>query len=134
MKRLSEEEVISRVITWLSNNNYKNIKSKTLSEHGVDISAKKQYGRFVYIECKKDADSNAQRETNFIYALGQIATRMSRSKFQSYGLGLPKSYFPKLKRIPWRYAKRNNVFVLLVEPNGKVKKYTWKQFKEIQRD
>ena len=130
MRRLSEDAVILRTVEWLSNNSYKNIKSKTTDEHGVDIRANKSYGRFVYIECKGDSDANSQREVNFVYALGQIVTRMSRSKFQSYGLALPKSYESKLKRIPWQFAKRNSVFVLLVNVDGKIERYTWKDLKK----
>jgi hypothetical protein len=130
MRRLSEDAIISRTIEWLSNHGYRSIKSKTTDEHGVDIRANTSYGRFVYIECKGDSDASSQREVNFVYALGQIVTRMSRSKFQSYGLAFPKSYESKLKRIPWQFAKRNNVFVLLVEPDGKIEKRTWKDLKK----
>ena len=132
MKNLTEPGVVSRAITWLSNNGYRNIKSKALKEHGVDIVANTKYGRFVYVECKGEARRNSQRENNFVYAIGQIVTRMSHSEYQSYGLVYPHSYHSKLKRFPWQFAKRNNVFVLLISDRDKIKKYDWKELKKIQ--
>jgi len=137
MKTMNEPQVISRVVTWLSNEGYRNIKTKTLEEHGVDIIASKKYGRFVYIECKGEPKGSAthrssQIEVNFIYAIGQIVTRMSRA-YQSYGLAFPKSYHSKLRRIPWLFAKKNNVFVLLIDKNGSIKKYTWKELQKIRK-
>jgi hypothetical protein len=136
MKIMTEPYVISKVVTWLSNEGYRNIKPKTLDEHGVDIIASKEYGRFVYIECKGEPKGtanfrNSQIEASFVYAIGQIATRMSRG-YQSYGLAFPESYRSKLKRIPWLFAKRNNVFILLIDKDDKVKKYSWKDLKKYQ--
>jgi hypothetical protein len=132
MKQLKEDQVTARVIPYLNKNGWRITHQKTLSEHGVDITAKKGYGRYVYIECKGDMGSLSQREVNFVYALGQIVTRMSRSKWQQFGLAFPRSFLPKLKRIPWIFAKENHVFVLLVDNQGRIERYTWKELKKIQ--
>lgn len=132
MKELTEDKVKNTVINWLSNTGYKNIKTKTGDEHGVDIVAKKDYGRFFYIECKKDYGNNSLNDSAFVHALGQIVTRMSRTELQRYGLALPKSYYAKLKRLPWLFAKRNHVSVLLVNEKEQVEEYTWKELKKIQ--
>jgi len=132
MKHLTEPKVVSHTITWLSNNGYKNIKSKMLREHGVDLIANTSYNRFVYIECKGHRANSSQRDSTFLNALGQIVTRMDKSKFQKYGLSLPNSYRPKLKRLPWRFAKKNKLFVLLINESGQITKYTWKELKESQ--
>lgn len=132
MKLLREDQIIARVIPYLSKNGWIITSQKTHSEHGVDIIAKKGYGRFIYIECKGDTKSGPQRDAYFVYALGQITTRMSRSKWQHYGLAFPRSFYPKLKRLPWLFAKRNNVFVLLIDEKS-IDKYTWKEFKKLQK-
>jgi hypothetical protein len=132
MKQLREDQVTARVIPYLNKNGWNITHQKTLAEHGVDITAKTSYGRFVYIECKGDCGSLSQKEVSFVYALGQIVTRMSKSKWQQFGLAFPKSFLPKLKRIPWLFAQKNNVFVLLVDYQGRIDKYTWKELKRIQ--
>ncbi|MFA5106413.1 MAG: hypothetical protein WC506_05655 [Candidatus Micrarchaeia archaeon] len=129
---MREDKVINIVIRWLSNNNYKNIKTKTSREHDVDITANTSYNRFLYIECKGDGSSNQVSENNFVYALGQIVTRMKRSKFQRYAVAYPKSFERKLNRIPWLFAKRNNLFVLLVDDDEKIERFTWKELKKYQ--
>lgn len=132
MRIMKEDQISARAIVNLNKEGWTITSQKTGDEHGVDIIAKKGYGRFLYMECKGDSASGPQRESYFVQSLGQIVTRMSRSKWQYFGLALPKSFQPRLSRIPWVFAKRNNVFVWLIDEKGKVDKYTWKELKKIQ--
>jgi hypothetical protein len=132
MKNLKEEQIQARAVEHLSKNGWIITNQKSLGEHGVDITAKKGYGRFFYLECKGDSKNGPQRESYFVQALGQLVTRMSRTDWQRFGLVFPKSFLPRLKRIPWLFAKRNNVSVWLVDEKGKIEEYTWKELKKIQ--
>ena len=133
MKKLTEPIVTNFVITWLSNNRYQNIKTKAPKEHGVDIQANTGYRRYLYIECKGEAKNASIKESNFRTAIGQIATRMDKSEYQSYALAFPESYYSLvIRRIPYQFAKRNKLFILLINSKGQIKKITWKELKNNQ--
>lgn len=117
-----------------------NVKTKDLHEHGCDIvvtdSRNKYKARRFYIECKGKSYAKSARaiaDTNFLFALGQLVTRMSviaRHAYK-YGLGLPEESARKaLKRIPWQAARHLCLYIFSVDDNGVVKEYSPKDFKK----
>jgi len=115
-----------------------NLRTKTGSEHGVDIRVRhNRYGRWFLVETKgesKAKSARSQRETSFIYSLGQIITRMASGARDYYGIGLPeKSAQIAIRRIPWKVAKKLHLCIFSVNINGKVTKYDWKGMRNVQK-
>ena len=117
-----------------------NVKTKGLHEKGCDIivtsSRNKNKATRFYIEVKGKSYSKSAKsvnETIWLYALGQIVTRMSviaRHAYK-YGLGLPEvSAKIALRRIPWQVARHLCLHIFSVDENGLVTEYSPKNFKK----
>lgn len=142
MKALDEKFVRRAVIKWLSRQGYdRHLREKETSEHGVDISVRhNKYVRYFFVEIKGDANPRSYKfpesgkEVNFVYALGQILSRMKGKARNKYAVGFPQSYRSKvLKRLPWIVCKKLNLNVLLVSENGKVENIDWKTLRKAQK-
>lgn len=143
-KEISEKFVEKVILKYLAKKGWDyNVKTKELHEKGCDIvvtdSRNKNKARRFYIEVKgksyaKSAKSIA--DTTFIFALGQIITRMSviaRHAYK-YGLGLPEESAKKaLRRIPWQVARHLCLYIFSVDDTGLVTEYSPKDFKAIQK-
>jgi len=141
-KVITEEMVKNAIIRWLSRNGWgTNLKFGCLRERGVDIKVRhNKYARYFLIETKGEGSinsksRNAQKETHFVFGLGQIVTRMNcgGSTRYYYGLGLPESSAKiALRRLPWQVAKKLLLFVFAVDEKGDVNQYSWKELKKVQ--
>jgi hypothetical protein len=133
---ISEDFVQTRVIEWLSKNHWRLVKVATLKERGVDIKAvHSRYSRYYLIECKGSNNSSSE-EVAFIYALGQIITRMNTSGTTRYyyGIALPKRSADKaVKRIPYQLAKKLLLHVFSVDKKGNVVRYLPADLEKIQK-
>lgn len=120
-----------------------NFVGKNLREHGVDIVVRdgnnKHKARYLFIECKGRSSAKSAKsiaETVWLYALGQIVTRMKvvAKNAYLYGLGLPEESANKaLRRIPWTVASHLSLRLFSVNTDGQVREYTPKDFKKIQK-
>jgi len=130
---ISETFVRDSIIKWLSSNGWGYFKFDQLHTHGVDIRAKAiKYGRYYFIETKGLDLNRSSAETGFIYALGQIITRMTdnKSTINYYALGLPEeSAKIALRRLPWQVSKKLHLNIFSVNENGEVSHNTWKDLK-----
>jgi hypothetical protein len=141
MKKSISEKFVRRAIRdWLFRNNWgRNYIEKETHEQGVDIRVcHNKYSRYFFIETKGESSAKSAKsvkETAFVYSLGQIITRMKvGSARYYYGLGLPtSSAIIATRRIPWQVAKKLLLFIFSVDGNGKVKRYSWKELRIIQR-
>ena len=135
-KPLSEEFVKRAIIRWLSRRGWGYFDFDELHSHGVDVKARKG-GRVIFIETKGESKKSSGNEVKFIYGLGQIVTRMrvvDAPRAFNYALGAPTAVAKiALRRIPWKFAKKLCVWVLAVSSDGQVKKYSWKDLKEKQK-
>ena len=138
-KVLSEREVRRAIRQWLFRNGWgRNCIEKETREQGVDMQVcHNRYSRYFLIETKGESSSasaKSQRETAFVYSLGQIITRMNVGKARYYyGLGLPASSASiAVRRIPWQVAKKLLLYVFSVDAKGKVKQFRWKDMKLAQ--
>lgn len=133
MAQLSEEFVKNRVVEWLGKHDYVISNVKTLSEHGVDIKAKKsRSNNFFLIECKGEPQNNPKkmRYPALVSVLGEILQRMKYRGHVKYGIALPETYREiVLKKIPWVLSKRLSLEILLVNNEGLVFRLTWKDIK-----
>ena len=139
-KYLTEKFVRRAIINYLSRKGWgKNLREKETTEHGVDIQVRhNKYARYFFIETKGEADPRKvksyrqQKEVSFVYALGQIITRMKTKARYYYGLGFPASIAAiAMRRIPWQIAKSLLLYVFSVDSEGKVKQFSWKELKKI---
>lgn len=140
---LTEDFVQKQIEKYLAAKGWNhNLKSKGLREHGCDIIVSdgnnKNKARRFFIECKGRSTAKSAKsiaETNVLFALGQLVTRMSviaRHAYK-YGLGLPQESAQKaLKRIPWQVARHLCLSVFSVDDYGNVTEYSPKDFKKIQ--
>lgn len=121
------------------------MRSKTTEEHGVDIKVRhNNFSRYWLIECKGDASKTAKyprshREVCFNLALGQIITRMKSNGKRGYkygykyGVGFPASFRDLVvRRLPSNVADKLNLYVFLVNEDGKVEILDWKKLLAIQ--
>lgn len=140
---LSEELVQKKVEEYLFAKGWNhNLKSKGLHEHGCDIVVSdgnnKYKARRFFIECKGRSQSKHARsiaDTNMLYGLGQLVTRMRviAKHAYKYGLALPEeSAKIALRRIPWQVARHLCLSVFSVDDDGKVTEYSPKDFKKFQ--
>ena len=134
MSQLSEEFVKSRVIEWLGKHDYVIKSVKTLSEHGVDIKARKsRSNNFFIIECKGEPKSNPvkMRYPTLVSGLGEIVQRVKYQRHIRYAIALPDTYKDLvMRKIPWVVARKLGLEILLVDIKGKVSRVTWKELKK----
>lgn len=128
MKKIINEKFVRRTIRdWLFRNNWgRNYIEKETHEQGVDIKVMhNKYSRYFFIETKGESSAKSarsQRETSFVYCLGQIITRMKTGARYYYGLGLPESSAQiAIRRIPYKIANKLHLFVFSVNKEGKVR-------------
>lgn len=148
VKKILDEDFVRRsIVTYLSGKGWdRNLREKSLTEHGVDISVRHhRYGRRWLVEAKGDSRSKitprSRQENNFIHSLGQILTRMRVEKGRNprykythkYGVGFPSSYESLVtRRLPWAVCHKLNLFVFLVDEYGRVSLMDWKSLKTRQ--
>jgi hypothetical protein len=125
---ISESKVMDVIVEWAYKNSW-GLRPKIKHGHkqGVDLElTNEKTGHKYLIECK----GGPHHEVNFVYSLGQVITRMNRiPKGVSYGLALPtKSAEIARRRIPRGFAARNHITIFSVANNGKVTRYTSKEF------
>ena len=140
--KITEKYIINRIVKHLAPK-WKVISQKSLHSHGCDIILtdleNKQKARRFLIECKAKSYSKSAKsvnETNFLFALGQIITRMNVIARHAYlyGLGLPEVIALKaLKRIPWQAARNMCLYIFSIDDKGKVKVYSPKDIKRHQK-
>jgi hypothetical protein len=114
---------------------------KHTNEKGVDIIVQNDAvpQRRFFIETKGESGTKSKysmAETNFVYAIGQLITRMkvvdARYTY-NYGLGLPeKSAKIALRRIPWQLAQKLCIYIFSVARDRKVIRYSSKDMRKIQ--
>ncbi|MDG6924351.1 MAG: hypothetical protein JRN67_13800 [Nitrososphaerota archaeon] len=124
---LTEEFVRNRIVEWLPGQGYIPRKVKTLSEHGCDIIAKRRLGsQYFMVEVK------GEPQPKFYYAfltsaLGELIQHVTNSRHCRYGVGLPSSFEPIVRRrIPSVAMKKIGLEFLLVGREGSVKRLTWR--------
>ena len=141
-KPLSEKFVKQSIISWLFRNGWaRNLQTGELHDPGVDIRVRhNNYSRYFMIETKGEGSINSkshksQRETHFVYGLGQIITRMKTGVSRYYyGLALPESSARiAIRRLPWQVAKKLLLYVFSVDSRGKVKRYSWQDLQKVQK-
>lgn len=139
MKKLTEKFVVEKIKKHLAPQ-WQVVSEKDLHEKGCDLVLKdifnKHEARRFLIECKGKSYAKSAKsvnETVWIYALGQLITRMSviaRHAYK-YGIGLPEASAKKaLRRIPWQAARHLCLYIFSVDDNGNVKEYSPKDFKK----
>lgn len=140
-KPLSEKFIKQAIIKWLFRNGWgRNLIVGELHDKGVDVKVRhNNYSRYFLVEVKGEgsAKSNShrsQRETHFVYGLGQVITRMKTGNSRYYyGLGLPESSANiALRRLPWQVAKKLLMYVFSVNQRGVTKQYSWRELKNAQ--
>jgi len=140
-KIINEKFVVERIKQYLAPQ-WEVIAEKDLHERGCDLVLRdtfnKHKARRFLIECKGKSyakSSKSVNETVWLYALGQLITRMrvvARHAYK-YGLGLPEVSAKKaLKRIPWQVARLLCLYIFSVNDEGNVKEYSPKDFKKFQ--
>lgn len=142
MKKIDEKFIIERVKKHLAPQ-WQVVTEKDLHEKGCDLVLKdvknKHKARRFLIECKGKSYAKSAKsvnETVWLFALGQLVSRMSviaRHAYK-YGLGLPEVSARKaLKRIPWQAARHLCLYIFSVDDKGKVQEYSPKDFKAHQK-
>jgi len=140
-QKITEKFVIERIKKYLVPQ-WKVVSQKELYEKGCDLVLKdiknKRKARRFLIECKGKSYAKSARavnETVWLYALGQLITRMRviAPYAYEYGLGLPKVSAEKvLHRIPWQAARHLCLYIFSIDDSGRVKEYSPKDFKKLQ--
>ena len=141
--KLSEDFVQKSIKKYLARKGWNyNFVGKSLHEQGVDIVVRdgnnKHKARYLFIECKGRSYAASARsiaETNFLFALGQLVTRMKviAKNAYLYGLGLPEESANKaLKRIPWQVATHLSLRVFSVDDAGMGTEFTPRDFRNSQ--
>lgn len=115
---------------------------KHTNEKGVDITVQNDAvpQRRFFIETKGESKAKSkysQAETNFVYALGQLMTRIkvvdARYAY-NYGLGLPeRSAKIALRRLPWQLAQKLCIYIFSVDRSRKVTRHSSANMRKIQR-
>lgn len=143
MKEITEKFVEKQILKHLAKKGWDyNIKTKGLHEHGCDIvvtdSKNKNKARRFFIECKGKSYAKFAKsvnETIWLFALGQLISRMSvvAKHAYKYGLGLPEASAKiALRRIPWQAARHLCLYIFSVDDRGNVKEYSPRDFKNLQ--
>ena len=139
---LTERQVQLAILAFLYKDGWgTRLHAKHVNEKGVDIVVQndKVTQRRFFIETKGESSAKSKysmAETNFVYALGQLVTRMkvvdARYTY-NYGLGLPeKSVIIALRRVPWQFAKKLSLYIFSVSRDRKVIKYSSRDMRKIQ--
>ena len=117
-KIISEKFVRRAIRDWLFRNGWgRNYIEKETHEQGVDIKVcHNKYSRYFFIETKGESSAKSaksQKETAFVYSLGQIITTMKAGSARYYyGLGLPvSSAVIAIRRIPWQLGKKLLLYI-----------------------
>lgn len=142
MRKIDEKFIIERVKEHLAPQ-WQVVTEKDLHEKGCDLVLKdvknKHKARRFLIECKGKSYAKSAKsvnETVWLFALGQLVSRMSviaRHAYK-YGLGLPEVSARKaLKRIPWQAARHLCLYIFSVDDKGTVQEYSPKDFKTHQK-
>jgi len=138
-KPISEEFVKRAMIKWLTRNEWgTNLEFGDLRDKGIDIRVRhNRYSRYFLVETKGEGTTKwwrSSNETNFVYGLGQLITRMKTGATRYYyGLALPESTAKiAVCRVPWQAAKKLLIYVFSITRDEKVKQYTWQDLKKIQ--
>lgn len=146
-KLLTEKFVRDSIVEFLFRKGWgRNLRIRCKRERGVDIKVRNnKFPRYWLIEVKGDASKKAKypsshREVNFNLALGQIMTRMHSIgkrgyKYRyKYGVGFPSSFKSLvLRRLPYDICDKLNLYVFLVNKEGKVSLYDWEKIKNFQK-
>lgn len=139
-KSISEKFVRRAIIRYLEHKGWaRNLREKERTEQGVDIRVRhNKYSRYFLIETKGESSAKSAKsiqETNFVYSLGQIITRMKAGRARYYyGLGLPElSAKIAVRRVPWQIAKKLLLYIFSVNKTGKVKQYSWQDIKKYKQ-
>lgn len=137
---MAERFVRRAIINYLARKGWdRSLREKETAEHGVDIKVRNnRYSRYFFIETKGESSAKSaksQKETAFVYSLGQIITRMKTGGARYYyGLGLPVSSAEiAIRRIPWQVAKKLLLYIFSVNHSGKVRQYSWQEIKKLQK-
>lgn len=145
MKKVTEKFVINKVKKHLAPQ-WQVVSEKDLHEKGCDLVLKDVFNKYkarrFLIECKGKSYAKSAKsvnETVWLYALGQLVTRMKVivPHAYKYGLGLPEVGAKKaIKRIPWQVAHSKHLclYIFSVDDRGNVTKYSPKDFKAYQND
>jgi len=141
-KKITEKFVEAKILGHLDAKGWNhNVITRELHEHGCDIIVTQttNLGCRFYIECKGKSYAKSARsvhETIWLFALGQIITRMNvvaRHAYK-YGLGLPEVSAKKaLRRIPWQAARHLCLYIFSVDDSGEVTEFSPKDFRKFQR-
>lgn len=143
MPKITEKFVIEKIKEHLAPR-WKVVTERDLHEKGCDLVMQDEFNknkaRRFLIECKSKSYAKSARavnETIWLFALGQLVTRVKviAPHAYKYGLGLPKVSAQKaLHRIPWQiaHAKHLCLHIFSVDDKGNVKEYSPKDFKAIQ--
>lgn len=138
MRRIDEKFVIERIKKHLAPQ-WQVVSEKDLHEKGCDLVLKdvknKHEARRFLIECKGKSYAKSAKsvnETIWLFALGQLISRMSviAKHAYKYGLGLPEASAKiALRRIPWQAARHLCLYIFSVADNGRITEYSPKDFK-----
>jgi len=141
-QKLTEKFIIERIKKHLAPR-WSVVTEKDLHEKGCDLVMRDEFNKYkarrFLIECKGKSYAKSARsvnETVWLYALGQLASRMKvvAKHAYKYGLGLPEVGAKKaLRRIPWQAARHLCLYVFSVDDKGKVKGYSPKDFKKFNK-
>lgn len=146
-KLLEEPFVQQSIVKHLSLKGWsRNLTSRGLNEHGVDIKVKNnKVSRYWLIETKGDPSIKVKspygsRISTFHSALGQIITRMHTDRKRGYkygykyGIGFPVSFKEMvLKKLPYDTCDKLNLYVFFVNKRGDVEEYNHEGIKRIQK-
>ncbi len=135
MVQLTEEFVKSRVLEWLGRHDYIISSVKTLSEHGVDIRAKKARSNNLFIiECKGEPKKNPRyRYPILVSALGEIVQRVKYQRHCRYAIALPETYQELvMRKVPWIASKKLSLEILLVGSKGTIRRINWQGLRKVQ--
>ena len=142
MTKISEKFIIERIKKYLAPQ-WQVVTEKDLHEKGCDLVLKDVFNKYearrFLIECKGKSYAKSARavnETIWLYALGQLVSRMKviAKHAYKYGLGLPKVSAEKaLHRIPWQAARLLCLYIFSVDDNGKIREYSPRDFKKFQK-
>lgn len=139
-KTISERFVRRSIIDYIARKGWgRGLREKETTEHGVDIRVRhNNYSRYFLIETKGESKSKSKcsiHDSGFVNSLGQIITRMKTGNARYYyALGLPEpSAEIALRRLPWQVAKKLLLYIFSVDAQGKVKQYSWKELKSLQK-
>lgn len=143
MAKIIDEPLVTQAVKNFLAPKWSVVCEKDLHEKGCDLVLRdeenKNKARRFLIECKGKSYAKSARavnETQWLYGLGQIMTRMSviAPHAYLYGLGLPEvSAKVALRRIPWQAARHLCLYIFSVDDNGNVTKYYPSDFKKFQK-